>query len=176
MKERIELKAFRREMISRMEQRLAKSRAPEDDIFYCHPSEDRIVLSHAIFRVMTDSLKGKMRKEKYLLLLRQYQEEMLAAWLTESPDFQDLLHYCNVIYNALPTILKGTHDFRTDKDARILGAICIVAAGYGGDIPEAQSDELLDDIDFFRNRVKCRKIENLLPTLTGMVVVELVGL
>ncbi len=174
--ERAELKAFRREMISRMEQRLAKSRSPEDDIFYCHPSEDRIVLSHAIFRVMTDSLKGKMRKEKYLLLLRQYQEEMLAAWLTESPDFQDLLHYCNVIYNTLPTVLKGTHDFRTDKDARILGAICIVAASYGGDMPDAQADELLDDIDFFRNRVKCSKIENLLPMLGGMVAAELLGL
>lgn len=67
-----ELKAFRREMISRMEQRLAKSRNPEDDLFYCHPSEDRIVLSHALFWVMTDSVKGKIRKEKNLLLLRQY--------------------------------------------------------------------------------------------------------
>ncbi len=171
-----ELKAFRREMISRMEQRLAKGRAPEDDIFYCHPSEDRIVLSHAIFRVMTDSLKGKIRKEKYLLLLRQYQEEMLAAWLTESPDFQDLLHYCNVIYNILPTILRGAYDFRTDKDARKFGAICIVAAAYGGDMPGAQADELLDDIDFLHNRVKCRKIENLLPMLNGMVAAELVTL
>lgn len=167
-----ELKAFRREMISRMEQRFAKSRNPVDDSFYCHPSQDRIVLSHALFWVMTASVKGKMGKEKYLLLLRQYQEEMLAAWLTESPDFQDLLHYCNVIYNALPTILKGTCDFRTDKDARKLGAICIVAAGYGGDMPEEQADELLDDIDFFRNKVKCRKIESLLPTLNGMVAAE----
>ncbi len=159
-----------------MEQRLAKSCAPEDDIFYCHPSEDRIILSHALFLVMTDSLKGKMRKEKYLLLLRQYQEEMLAAWLTESPDFQDLLHYCNVIYNAFPTILKGTCDLRLDKDARNLGAVCIVAAGYGGDMPEAQAYELLDDMDFLHNRVKCRKIESLLPMLNGMVAVELLDL
>ena len=99
-----ELKAFRREMISRMEQRLAKSRNPEDDLFYCHPSEDRIVLS--------------------------------------------------------------------DKDARKFGAICIVAAGYGGDMPGAQADELLDDFDFLHNRVKCRKIESLLPMLNGMVAAE----
>ena len=59
-----ELKASRREMISLMEQRLSESRNPEDDLFYCHPSEDRSVLSHALFRVMTDSVKGKIRKEK----------------------------------------------------------------------------------------------------------------
>ena len=170
--DKAELKAFRREMISRMEQRLAKSRTPEDDLFYCHPSEDRIVLSHALFWVMTASVKGKMGKEKYLLLLHQYQEEMLAAWLTESPDFQDLLHYCNVIYNTLPTILHGAYNLRTDKDARKLGAICIVVAGYGGDMPQTQVDELLDDIDFLHNRVKCRKVETLLPMLNGMVAAE----
>ncbi len=30
----------------------------EDDMLYCHPSEDRIVLSHALFWVMTVSVKG----------------------------------------------------------------------------------------------------------------------
>ncbi len=169
---RDELKAFRMEMIFRMEQQLAKSRNPEEDMFHCHPSEDRIVLSHALFWVMTASVKGKMGKEEYLLLLRQYQEEMLAAWLTESPDFKDLLHYCNVIYNILPIILRGAYDYRTDRDARKLGAICIVAGGYGGDMPEAQADELLDDMDFFHNRVKCRKIESLLSMLNGLVAAE----
>ncbi len=170
--EKEELKDFRKEMISRMEQRLSKSRKPEDNLFYCHPSEDRIVLSHALFWVMTASIKGKLSKEKFLLLLRQYQEEMLSAWLTESPDFKDLLHYCNVSYNTLPIILNGAYDHRTDKDARKLGAISIVAAGYGGDMAEEQADELLDDMDFFHNKVKCRKIESLLPMLNGMVVVE----
>ena len=59
---------------------------------------EEIVLSHSLFWVMTQNIKGKVGKEKYLLLLRQYQEEMLEAWLTESSDFKDLLHYCNVIY------------------------------------------------------------------------------
>lgn len=110
------------------------------------------------------------------MLLRQYQEEMLSVWITESPAFKDLLHYCNVIYNTLPIILRGAYDYRLDKDARKLGAISIVAAAYGGNMHEAQADELLDDIDFFYNRVKCRKIENLLPMLNGMVAVELVDL
>lgn len=84
---------------------------------------------------------------------------MLEAWLAESPDFQDLLHYCNVIYNTLRMILQGAYNFCIDKDARRLGAICVVARGYGGDMQNGQADKLLDDIDFFYNKVKCRKIE-----------------
>ena len=47
-------------------------------------------VTHALFWVMTQNIKGKVGKEKYLLLLRQYQEEMLEAYLTESSDFKDL--------------------------------------------------------------------------------------
>ena len=167
-----ELKVYRKEMIGKIEQHINASQTPEDDMFYYHPSEDRIVLSHALFWVMTAGVKGKMGKEKYLLLLRQYQEEMLEAWLTESSDFNDLLHYCNVIYNALPTILRGVYNFSIDKDARRLGAICVVAGGYGGDMVEDKANELLDDIDFCYNKVKCRKIEQMLPTLNKLVVKE----
>lgn len=166
------LNEIRKEMIGQLEQRLGKSQTPQDDMFYHHSSEDRIVLSHALFWVMTASIKGKMAKEKYFLLLRQYQEEMLDAWLTESIGFKDLLHYCNVLYNILPIILRGTYHFGVDKDARKLGAICVVAGGYGGDMPEAQANELLDDIDFYYNKVKCRKIEKLLPALSKLVIEE----
>ena len=129
-----ERNSFRKEMLGKLEEQWAKSNSPEDDLFYYHPSEDKIVLSHALFWVMTQNIKGKVGKEKYLLLLRQYQEEMLEAWLTESSDFKDLLHYCNVIYNTLPMILRGVYNFSIDKDARRLGAICVVAGGYGGDM------------------------------------------
>ena len=60
-----------------LETSMLKGKSPEDSIFYYHSSEDRIVLSHALFWVMTKSLKGKVAKEKNLLLLLQYQEEML---------------------------------------------------------------------------------------------------
>ena len=48
------------------------------------------------------------------------------------------------------------YDFRIHLDARKLAAITIVAGGYGGDMPEDQAYDLLDDIDFFYNKVKCR--------------------
>ena len=166
------LNEIRKEMIGQLEQRLGMNQNPEDDMFYYHPSEDRIVLSHALFWVMTASIKGKIAKEKYFLLLRQYQEEMLEAWLTESSDFKDLLHYCNVIYNTLPMILRGAYNFSIDKDARRLGAICVVAGGYGADMRDDKANELLDDIDFYYNKVKCRKIEQMLPTLNKLVVSE----
>ena len=54
-------------------------------IVYYHSSEDRIVLSHALFWTMTlpQFFKSKLRKEKFFLLLRQYQEEMLDAFLQD---------------------------------------------------------------------------------------------
>ena len=107
-----------------------------------------------------------------MLLLRQYQEEMLEAYLTESDDFKDLLHYCNSIYNLLPMMLRSTYDFHINLYARKLAAITIVAGGYGGDMPEDQAYDLLDDIDFYYNKVKCRKIEKLLPVLNKLVIEE----
>jgi hypothetical protein len=68
----------------------------------------------------------------------------------------------------LPTILISTA-LRTDKDARKLAAIAVVAAGYGGDMDEELCNELLDDMDFHNNKVKCRKIEGMLPKLMKMV-------
>ena len=166
------LREVRKEMFDQIEKQLPASRTPEEDMFYYHASEDRIVLSHALFWVMTLSIRGKIAKEKYLLLLRQYQEKMLEAYLIESDEFGELLRYCNTIYNTLPYILRGAYDLRTDKAARKLSAITIVAGGYGGDMPEEQSNELLDDMDFHYNKVKCRKIEQLLPLLNKLVEEE----
>ena len=111
-----QLKEKRKELFDEMEEHWNESNTPEDDLFYHHSSEDRIVLSHAIFWVMT---KGFARS------------------------------------------------------ARRLYAVSIVAGGYGGDMPESQFEELLDDMDFYHNRVKCRKIEQLVPTLNKLVEQEL---
>ena len=116
-------KEKQKQRFAEMEQKLKEIYPREDDrMFYYHSSEDRIVLSHAIFWVMTlpQFLKGKIRKEKYFLLLRQYEEEMMDAFLME----EDL------------------------------------------------ANELLDDIDFYNNRVKCRKIEELMPQLQELVEKE----
>ena len=152
-----ELRDIRKEMFVEMEQRLNVNRKPEDSFFYYHSSEDRIVLSYALLWVMRQNIRGHIAKEKYFLILRQYQEEMLSAYLTESDEFPELLHYCNVIYETLPTILKGVYDLRIDKDARRLAAIAIVARGYGGDMPEEQCYDLLDDMDFYYNKVNARR-------------------
>ena len=54
-------------------------------------------------------------------------------------------------------------------DAHKLAATTIVAAGFGGDMDEELANALLDDMDFFNNKVKCRKIELMLPKLEKMV-------
>ena len=173
-----DLREKRKEWFSQMETKLREMHTKEDDsLFYYHSSEDRIVLSHAMFWVMTQpqSLKGKIRKERLFLLLRQYEEEMLDAFLTEDDYFSELLHYCNILYEMLPTILMST-GMRADKDARKLAAIAVVAAGYGGDMDEELANELLDDMDFDRyGKVKCPKIEQMLPKLMKMVEGEMEG-
>ena len=171
-------------------------------MFYYHSTEDRIVLSHALFWVMTQPrcLKGKIRKvrlpsvttfsprdslsklssplglpKEFFLMLRQYEEEMLASFLMEDDYFSERLRYCNILFEMLPTILMST-ELRKDKDARKLATISVVAAGYGGDMDEELCNELLDDIDYHFNKVKCRKIEGLMPRLMGMAESEMEGM
>ena len=66
----------------------------------------------------------------------------------------------------------GAFDVKTDKEVRKLSAILLVAGGYGGDMPETLCYDLLDDIDFYYNRVRCREIERLLPELNELVQQE----
>ena len=169
-----ELKEKRRQMIQEMEQKLKENQTEEDSLFYYHSSEDRIVLSHALFWTMTlpQFFKSKIRKEKFFLLLRQYEEEMLDAFLQDDDYFSELLHYCNILYDMLPMVLGASH-LRIEKDARKLAATAVVAAGYGGDMPEELCNELLDDMDFHYNKVKCRMIEAMLPKLMQMVEKEM---
>ena len=75
----------------------------------------------------------------------------------------------------LPTILMASH-LKTEKDARKLAAIALVAAGYVGDMDEELANELLDDIDYHFNKVKCRKIEAMMPQLMKMVESEMEGM
>ena len=170
-----DLREKRKVMFLEMEQKLKEMHTKEDDsLFYYHSSEDRIVLSHAMFWTMTQLqfFKSKMRKEKFFLLLRQYEDEMLDAFLQDEDYFSELLHYCNILYEMLPTILMASH-LKTEKDARKLAAISMVAAGYAGDMPEELCNELLDDIDYHFDKVKCRKIEQMMPKLMKMVEGEM---
>ena len=170
-----ELKEIRKQKFAQMEQQLKETHPKEEDrMFYYHSSEERIVLSHALFWTMTlpQFFKSRLRKEKFFLLLRQYQEEMLDAFLQDDDYFSDLLHYCNILYEMLPTILMSSY-YREEKDARKLAAISVVAAGFGGDMDDELCNELLDDMDFFNNKVKCRKIEQMLPKLMKMVEGEM---
>ncbi len=106
----------------------------------------------------------------------KYEEEMLDAFLQDDDYFSELLHYCNIQYELLPTILGASH-LRTEMDARKLAAISLVATGYAGDMPEELANELLDDMDFDRyGKVKCLKIEGMLPKLMKMAESEMEGM
>lgn len=92
---------------------------------------------------------------------------MLEAYLTESEEFAELLHYSNIIYNILPFVMKSyEQSSRSKRLSRKLSAIAIVAAGYGGDINTDTAYDFLDDMDFNRyGKVICPEIERMLPML-----------
>lgn len=69
---------------------------------------------------MTQQLKGSIRREKYLLSLCWYQEEMLDAFLQDDDYFNEMLRYSNIIYETLPYILNATHDLRKDKRCPVI--------------------------------------------------------
>ena len=117
-------------------------------------------------------LQRQDKKGEVLPAVRRYEEEMLDAFLQDDDYFSELLHYCNIMYELLPAILMSSL-FRTQKDARNLAAIAMVAAGYAGDMPEELCNELLDDMDYYGNKVKCRKIEQMMPRLMKMVEGEM---
>lgn len=45
----------------------------------------------------------------------------------------------------------------------------MVVIGYGGEMGDDLCNEFFDDMDFQYNRVKCRKIEQILPELNSLV-------
>lgn len=61
-----ELKEARKVFFDKMEQKLEEVYKPEERLFYCHPSEDSIVLSHAMFWVLSQRLRGKVKNFKPL--------------------------------------------------------------------------------------------------------------
>lgn len=123
---KIKQRETRRQMMINLEETMLKGKTPEDSLFFYHSSEDRIVLSHALFWVMTQSLKGKVAKEKNILLIHQYQEEMLEAYLTEDDYFPEILHFCNIMYETLLTVTVGVYDLHTNKEARKLAGITLL--------------------------------------------------
>lgn len=80
------------------------------------------------------------------------------------------------MYETLIPITAGVYSLNTDKDARKLAGITMIAAGYAGDMSEDLCNDLLDDIDFHFNKVKCRKIEQILHQFNKMVEEEIKGL
>ena len=69
-----------------------------------------------------------------------------------------------VSHDCLLSFLGGSYSPVTcpvlDNDT----AISVVAAGFGGDMPEELADILIDDIDYHYNKVKCRQIELIIPS------------
>ena len=164
-------KEMRKQMFDQMEADLQKSCKPEERMFALHPDEEHIIVSHALFLMMSKPLAGKLPDLKGLFLLRKFEEEMLTAYQTESDEYPELLRYCNLLYDMLPyELAAAARNAAIATKVRKLQVIGMVAAGYGGDMEDDTVDDILDDMDFDRNSKVCSHvIELMLPQLNQMV-------
>ena len=130
-------KEMRKEMFDRMEAELQKTCKPEERMFALHPDEDHIIVSHALFLIMSKPLATKLPSLKGLYLLRKLEEEMLTACLTESDGFPELLRYCNLLYEVFPyELAAAARNVASSTKVRKLQGIAMVSAGYGGDMDD----------------------------------------
>ena len=168
-------KEMSKEMFDRMEAELQKTCKPEERMFALHPDEEHVIVSHALFLIMSKPLAGKLPGLKGLFLMRKFEEEMLTAYLTESDEFPELLRYCNLLYDMFPyELAAAARNAAIATKVRKLQVIGMVAAGYGGDMEDDTVDDILDDMDFDRNnKVCCPLIERMMPQLNKMVEREL---
>jgi len=168
-------KEMRKEMFDQMEADLQENCNPEERMFALHPDEEHIIVSHALFLMMSKPLASKLTSLKGLFLLRKMEEEMLTAYLTESDEFPELLRYCNILYEVFPyELAAATCNAAIASKVRKLQVTAMVAAGYGGDMDDDTVDDILDDMDFDRNnKVCCPLIERMMPQLNKMVEREL---
>ena len=164
-------KEMRKQMFDQIEADLQKNCKPEERMFALHPDEDHIIVSHALFLMMSKPLAGKLPGLKGLFLLRKFEEEMLTAYLTESDEFPELLRYCNLLYDMLPyELAAAARNAAIATKVRKLQTIGMVAAGYGGDMEDDTVDDILDDMDFDRNNKVCSHvIELMMPQLNQLV-------
>lgn len=169
-------KEMRKEMFDRMKADLQKTRKPEDRMFALHSDEEHIIVSHALFLMMSKPLATKLPSLKSLYLLRKLEEERLTAYLTESDGFPELLRYCNLLYEVFPyELAAAARNAATASKVRKLQGIAMVAAGYGGDMDDDTVDDILDDMDFDRNSKVCSHvIERMMPQLNQMVEREVI--
>ena len=168
-------KEMRKEMFDQMEADLQENCKPEERMFALHPDEEHIIVSHALFLMMSKPLASKLTSLKGLFLLCKMEEEMLTAYLTESDEFPELLRYCNILYEVFPyELAAATCNAAIASKVRKLQVTAMVAAGYGGDMDDDTVDDILDDMDFDRNnKVCCPLIERMMPQLNKMVEREL---
>lgn len=164
-------KEMRKQMFDRMEAELQKTCKPEERMFALHTDEDHIIVSHALFLIMSKLLATKLPSLKGLYLLRKLEEEMLTAYLTESDGFPELLCYCNLLYDMFPyELAAAARNAVIASKIRKLQAIGMVAAGYGGIMEDDTVDDILDDMDFDRNNKVCNHvIELMMPQLNELV-------
>ena len=167
-------KEMRKQMFDQIEADLQTRCKQEERMFSLHPDEEHIIVSHALFLMMSKPLTTNLPSLKGFYLLRKFKEEMLTAYLTESGEYPELLRYCNLLYDMCPyELAAAARNAAIASKVRKLQVIGMVAAVSSGDMEDDTVDDILDDMDFDRNNKVCSHvIERMMPQLNQLVEQE----
>ena len=102
-------KEMRKQMFDRIEADLQKRCKPEKRMFSLHPDEEHIIVSHALFLMMSKPLTTKLPILKGFYLLRKFEEEMLTAYLTESDEYPNCCAIATSCTICCPTNWQRLH-------------------------------------------------------------------
>ena len=146
---------------------------PNDSIYYYHPSLDRIILGLSMYEIASRQYLTKTKKLETLTLYNIYINEMVTAWIDDSPEdfefpFQMLMNLSEVYISNIKSLLKEHPGLKKPIHALLYSFLFWVA--IAGDMSEARAEELLDDIATDGKRISSEEIREVIQRFQPFVL------
>lgn len=123
--------------------------APDDSLFYCHPSLESILLGLSIFVLTPQPSLGKLGKAEPLKILHLQVPRLITAWIDEDDETFEAL-FPTVITVCESYMMTGIAFAKKyplkHKIIQELMAFFALAIPSGGDMNPTLAEELLDDL------------------------------
>ncbi|MDD2954480.1 MAG: hypothetical protein PHC95_15245 [Parabacteroides sp.] len=149
--------------------------APDDSIFYYHPSLDRIILGCAMYQIASRPLMSKLGKAESLTVINIYINDTITAWIDEDGEafdstFGGLMTLMQAFFISSQAMIK-----RYPAKKKIINLLQSTFAYWvpiAGDINEERADELLDSVETDGQRIFSDKISKLVERIQPIVARE----
>lgn len=141
-------KTNRNKMRGYYEQWRKSLKKPEDSIFYYHSSMEKVLVSCAVFTMLTQGLEKELDDLKAIHLFRQYTRELIEGWQAGNGDFDFLFRSIGLTAECLPLMFVEGMNSRPGKKPALkkLMAAFSIGLGYCGEMSQSKAEGLLADI------------------------------